>query len=446
MRAPSSRQARVPRLSPLKIVANALSRNEGRAELALQAAIRLGNVVRFPVPGKSVFLVTHPDDLRRVMIQNAANYRKSFDYQILARLLGQGLLTSEGEIWRQDRRLQQPLFHGKALEHFFSTLLECVDALVSSWKAPTEITLEAEMTRFGLHVIGRRIVSLDIRKWSDEISWHLNVCQRQIVARGLALVDFARWLPTPGERRFEKSLAVLYRIVGELIDERAAMGPGPYDLYSILAEQDYPRERMRDQFLTLFLAGHETTAIALTWLYACIARHPEVEPRLAAEARSALGPDGRLAWDGVEKLVYTRQVIDEGLRLYPPVAFMGRESIGDDVLGGYPIPAGSIIVLCPYATHRRPDLWENADAFDPQRFTDDRRARLPACAHIPFAAGPRGCIGQHFAMLELQALVSAVALRFRLRLVDEAPIRPVPLVSLRPSRPVRMRVLPPGRP
>lgn len=434
------RDVRPPTLSVFKIVANALSRNEGRAELALNAADALGGVVRLPVPGKNAFLITSPDDLRRVMIQNAANYRKSFDYQILARLLGDGLLTSEGEIWRRDRRLQHPLFHGQALEKFYSTIAQCARDTVSAWKPGTEIALEAEMTRFGLHVIGERILSLDIRGWSEEVSHHLDVCQKQIVARGLALVDFARWIPTPGEIRFKRSLRELYRIVDEMIERRAKLGSEPIDLYSVLVAESYPKERLRDQFLTLFLAGHETTAIALTWAFYCLARHPEIDAQLAKEVGGAVSgfvPER----EELEKLPYTRQVIDESLRLFPPVAFMGRETIEEDRLGGFHIPKDSIIVLCPYATHRRRDLWPDSEIFDPGRFEAAKRESIAVGAHVPFAMGPRGCIGQHFAMMELQIMLAAVAKRFRLELADPSPVRPLPLVSLRPSRSVRMRVI-----
>lgn len=360
------------------------------------------------------------------MVQNAANYRKSFDYQILARLLGDGLLTSEGEIWRRDRRLQQPLFTGQALEAFAKTITHCAEELAQSLRVGREVVLEEEMTRFGLHVIGERILSLDIRKWSAEVSGHLDVCQRQIVARGLALVDLAKWIDTPGERRFKRSLRALQQIIDAMITERSRLTPAVPDLYSLLTTEGYPHERLRDQLLTLFFVGHETTAIALTWFFVCLAWDPQLDARLASEPASS---------------PLLRQTIDETMRLYPSIGFMGREAIEEDRLGGFTIPKDSIIVLCPYATHRRADLWEDPLKLDPSRFAPGRREQIPVGAHIPFAMGPRGCIGVHFAMLELETVISTLLPRFRFELTSQEPIRPIPLVSMRPSRPVRMRVL-----
>ncbi len=429
-----------PTLGFTRIIANALSRNEGRAELALHAALEHGDVVRLPMPGKRVFLVTGPAALRRVMIQNASNYRKSFDYRFLAKLLGEGLITSEGELWQRDRRLQHPLFHGKQLDHFFATILRCSEALVDSWKPGQVIKLEDETARFAFHVIGERIASVDVRDAASEIAHHMDVCQRHIVARALALVDVAKWVATPGERRFRRSLSILYALVDDLIERRRKLEGSPYDLYSVLTENPYPPERLRDQFLTLFMVGHETSAIALTWLYYALSGMPEVDARVAAESRSALA--GGLTFAKANALPYTAQVLQETMRLYPPVSFMGREAIADDELGGFPIPKDSIVVLCPYATHRRPDLWPDPERFDPSRFSEEADAARPPCAYLPFAAGPRGCIGAHFAMLELQIAACVISARYRLRLTSDAPVGLLPLVSTRPTRSIEVELEP----
>jgi cytochrome P450 len=396
-----------------------------------------------PVPGKQDFLVTHPEDLRRVMVTEQSSFKKSFDYQILARLVGQGLLTSEGEVWLRDRRLQQPPFHGRLLERFHQAIVRCAKVAVGQLGEGQEIRVDAEMTRFSLHVIGERIMSLDVRADADAITRHLDVCQRQIVNRALALVDVARVLPTIGEWRFRRALGALDGIIDRCLDARAALPGEPEDLYQILAhEPDYPRRRMRDQFVTLFSAGHETTGVALTWLFHLLAQHPEIEARCAEEAAEVVAGDVPTRAE-LDRLVYTRQALDESMRLYPPVGFMGRETLADVELGGYPIPKGAVVILCPYATQRRADLWPDPTRFDPDRFAPG--SSFDRFAYIPFGHGPRGCIGAQFAMMEMLTLVPAILKRFRLVPTDSRPLRPVPLVSMRPNRPVPMRVAPAHR-
>ena len=411
-----------------------------RGDVSAMAAAELGDVVKMPgPPGKRIWLCTHPRDLKRVMITNASNYRKSYDYAILSRLLGKGLITSEGEVWLRDRRLQHPLFHGKALEQFFGTIVDCAQATVDRWQPGQEIQLENEMTRFTVHVIGERILSLDVREWTDEIVYHLNVCQRHIIDRVVSPIDWARFLPTPGERRFKKSLAALYGIIDELVARRSKLVGERHDLYSVLEPTGLPPDVLRDQLMTMFLVGHETSASTLSWIFYALATHPEIDARLAAESQAVLA-EGPLGLKRLERLEYTTRVAKEGMRLYPPAPFQGREAIEADELGGYHVPKDTVVVISAYATHRRPDLWPEPLVFDPDRFAPERAAKHLPHQYIPFLQGPRACIGQHLAMWELQVGLAMIASRYRLRLVDERPITPVALISLRPSRPVVMRV------
>lgn len=410
-----------------------------RGDVAAIAAAELGDVVRFPVPGKRIWLITHPRDLKRVMITNASNYRKSYDYAILARLLGNGLITSEGDIWLRDRRLQQPLFHGKQLESFFAKVVGCAQATVDAWRPGQEIQLENEMTRFTVHIIGERILSLDVREWTDEIVHHLEVCQRHVIHRVASPIDWAKFLPTFGERRFKKSLAALYLIMDELLARRARRADAPPDLYSILQPSGLPAEVIRDQLLTLFLVGHETSASTLSWIFYALAKDGALDARVAAEAQRVLAEPLTLA--RLDTLELTTRVVKEGMRLYPASPFQGREAIEADTLGGYHVPKDTVVVLSPYATHRRPDLWPDPLTFDPDRFLPERVARHIPHQYIPFLHGPRACIGLHLAMWELQVGLAAITARFRLRLVDEkTPIVPISMISLRPSRPMVMRL------
>jgi cytochrome P450 len=257
------------------------------------------------------------------------------------------------------------------------------------------------------------------------------------VGRVVAPVDFARWMPTPGEARFARSLKELQRIVDLLIEKRSQLKDGPHDMFSILSESGQSRTRMRDQFITMTMAGHETSAVALTWTYYCLSSLPGIDARVAQESARVLA-SGPATYETLEQLEYTTQVIHESLRLYPPVAIMGREAIEADELGGFAIPKDAVIALCPYATHRRADLWERPEEFDPSRFEPAQKEKQQPCSYVPFAAGPRGCIGQHLALFELQAAVSLISRRFRLKLETQGRIQPIPMVSMRPDRPIHM--------
>jgi len=267
----------------------------------------------------------------------------------------------------------------------------------------------------------------------------LEVCQRHIIDRVASPIDWSRFWRTPGQRRFERSRDALYRIVDELCAQRARRTDDPPDLYSVLMASGLPHQVLRDQLITLFLVGHETSASTLTWLFYALARHPAIADAVARESAAALAR-GPLTAQRLPELELTRRVVKEALRLYPAAPFMGREAIADDELAGYHIPKDTVVVMSPYATHRRPDLWPDPERFDPDRFTPENVARQLPNQFIPFLEGPRACIGRHLAMWELEIGLATIAARYRLTLVDDAPVDPIALISLRPSRPVVMRV------
>jgi cytochrome P450 len=266
---------------------------------------------------------------------------------------------------------------------------------------------------------------MDLRPHADAINALLESCQKQVVRRGLALVDLDAWIPTPPELRFRKELRTLRALVSSLLEERGRKGgiQGDVDLYSLYEGQDVSRDFLVDQFLTLLLAGHETTAMALTWTYDVLGRNPEADRRVAT---------GDAA--------YTRLCLEEVLRLYPTVPFLGRQALEDDVVQGFHVPKGSILVVCPFATHRRAELWPEPAQFRPERFLPQAKEARHPLAYIPFGAGPRGCVGQHFAWLELQSAVAELSPKLRLEPVESTPPYPMPLVSLRPERRVLVRV------
>jgi cytochrome P450 len=268
------------------------------------------------------------------------------------------------------------------------------------------------------------------------------IAQKQVVKRGMAVVDFAKYLPTPGQIRFNRVVRKLHALLEQLVEQRRKKGPAPGETDLIEAFEGQEPRAIRDQAITFFLAGHETTAVALSWALSLLATHEDIQERVAAEAQ-AVHEEGLRGFDAYSRLRYTRMTFEESMRLYPPGPFIGREAIEDDELGGYRIPAGSTIALCQYATHRRPDLWVDALKFDPERFSDERRSSIPAYAYFPFGGGSRVCIGQTLGMMEGVLTLARVARGFRMAPppgAGEFPPRPMSLVSLRPARPIRLRM------
>jgi cytochrome P450 len=253
-------------------------------------------------------------------------------------------------------------------------------------------------------------------------------------------------LPLPANRRFKRALGELDAVVYRIIVDRRHTRRDEADLLSMfLSARDEETgvgmtdRQLRDEVMTMLLAGHETTSLALSWTYYLLSRHPETERRITDEVDRVIG-DRRPAFMHVDQLVYTRRVLEESLRLYPPAWGFSRLALGDDEIGGYRVPKGSIVFLIPFVIHRRPKLWPNPERFDPDRFALEHEAARPRFAYIPFGGGPRGCIGNQFAMLEAQLIVAAIAQRYRIELVPEQRIRPEPLITLRPTPGIRATI------
>ena len=419
---------------------NAFRPKRDRAQMALEISA-LGDVVRLPFPGKRIYFITHPRDLKHVLLTHAGNYRKSFDYGILASLLGAaGLVTSEGEVWNKDRKQIQPLFKKELVDQFSGVVTGCLQALVERWRtrdAALLLDVTAEMMRFTMTVIGQRVLSQDVSPDVESLNRLISACQTNVIDRSTLPLDPAKYFRTPSRRRFEKNLGELHAILDLYIDRRLADPAlsGSTDLLTMLAGQD--RQKIRDQVMTFFAAGHETTATALAWLFYLLGRHLAVQEKVAAElgAGSALG-----SANGTHLPKYARAVLDESMRLYPPIPVIGREPLADDELGGFPIPKGATLVLFLYATHRRRDLWERPEEFRPERFLEPERSAQTPFSYLPFSAGPRVCIGAQFAMMEMQIAIATLIRSFHFTALPGEEIFPIPLVSLRPHRPILLRV------
>ena len=395
------------------------------------------------------FLVIKPEYIEHVLLTNQKNYGKShFLRRALGPLLGDGLLISEGEFWRRQRRIAAPAFHNKRIAGFVATMAECTEATLARWRGMTEpFDVAAEMMGLTLDIIARTMFSKDVRGEVETVRRLTDVVVA-LPPNMLDLLGFPEWLPRRQPPAYRRVIAEFDAMVARLLTERRADGIDRGDLLSMLLAARDPEtgegmsdKQLRDEILTIFLAGHETTANALTWTWYLLARHPEAEARLHDELDRVLG--GRPpSFADLAELKWTRMVIEEAMRLYPPAHTIARMAIGEDRIGGVRIPPGASITISIYVTHRNPNLWPEPERFDPERFAPAVGARRHRFAYLPFGGGPRICIGSSFALAEAQVIIAAIAQRYRLRLAPDRLVEPIGLVTLRPRTGVWMTLEP----
>jgi cytochrome P450 len=414
----------------------------------LSRAARQGDVVRMRL-GRDVFLLNHPDHAQRVLLENHANYRKSFFYQRIRPLVGDGLVTSEGDDWKRKRRLAQPAFHRERLVGFVEVMAHHTGAVLDRWSeaaargAPVDVS--ADMMRLTLTVVGHALFGSDLLQGAERMGRALTIALRITNQRFFSLLYLPPWLPTPANFRFARAMRVLDGVVNEIISARRGQPPRPDLLGMLMAAHDeeggarLSDEELRDEVMTMLLAGHETTANALSWAFFLLARSPDVDARLHGECAGVLG--GRaVRLEDLPHLGSAARAGQESMRLYPPIWAFGREAREPDVFGTTRVPAGAAVSVCPWLLHRDPRFWKEPERFDPDRFLTD--AGRPRYAYLPFAAGPRMCIGNAFASMETQVVLSMVAARFRLALVPGRPVEAETSVTLRPRSGIWMTIHP----
>jgi cytochrome P450 len=397
---------------------------------------------------RRMFVINQPEAIRHILLDNAANYTKSeVGRRLLEPGLGRGLLTSEGETWRRHRRIMAPAFDPRSVAGYVPVMTEVTQALLAKWDVlaePREADVAGAMMHATLHIISRAMFSSDSDEIVDVVEAGVNLYQTKVQPTLADFLHLPQWLArliAPFPRIFDE-----FDIkVDELLTERGrAPEAEPKDL---LARLIYARDaetgggmtakEVRDQVVTIFMAGHETTAQALSWTFYLLSQHPDVERKLHDELATVLA--GRTPHsEDLAQLRYTRMVIEESMRLFPPAYIIGRQPVGDDEVLGHCIPAGSAVLILPWLLHRKPALWEDPDRFDPERFAPERAARRPRFAYMPFGAGPRICIGGAFAMAEAMIILAAIAQRYRLRLKPGYPVEPQGLITLRPRHGLRM--------
>lgn len=406
-----------------------------------------GDVARIRVGPMTIHQFVRPEHIRHIMVTNASNYPKGASHDKLRIALGNGLLTSDGPFWQRQRRLMQPTYTPKGVTRFAQIMTESSQEMLERWRRPAKLgvtlAINQEMMRLTMSVISRSMFNVDISKDFRQAGDALLGILEFAASRSMSFIDPPMWLPTRGNRRFNHAMETLDTFLYGIIDERRKQPPGD-DLLSMLMTvkdeetgQMMTRENLRDEVLITFFAGHETTATLLTWTWYLLSRHPHVEEKLHHELAAVLNGRTPTVQD-IPNLVYTRMIVDEVLRLYSPVAIMARDPLEDDVIDGYSVPAGSLVTITPFLTHRHPEFWDNPEGFMPERFAPELEGKRPRYAYYPFGAGSRICLGQHFALLEGVLILADVAQRYRVQAVPGLQVQPEFLGTLRPCTDVLM--------
>lgn len=409
-----------------------------------------GDIVLARLGPIRMYLLHHPDAVKHVLQENNQNYVKGFVVARVKVLIGDGLFTSEGDFWRRQRRLAQPSFHRERLAGFAETMIAKTAARLDGWEVAARrgapIDVAAEMSALALTIVGETLFGRDLSGDAATAGAALHAALEITAHRGMAFVVPPLWVPTRRNRTLRRALGTLDALVYDLIDgRRRRHDPGLDLLGTLMAARDAdtgesmsPRQ-LRDEVMTFLLAGHETTAVALAWTWYLLARHPEIAEQARGEVQAALG-DRLPTLDDLPRLPLSRMVVEEAMRLYPPVWGIARQAIGPDRIGGYDIPAGSLVNISPWVTHRHPAVWHEPERFDPERFRPGVDHGRPRFAYFPFSGGPRLCIGEAFALMEAQLIVAMTLQRFRLTLATPGVVVPEPTLTLRPRGGLRMRV------
>jgi cytochrome P450 len=405
-----------------------------------------GDIAHFGNGTQDFFLLNHPDYVRDVLVTHNADFMKGRGLQRAKRLLGEGLLTSEPPLHRRQRRLAQPAFHKQRVAAYASLVADYAGRLQRErWQDGRALDVAQEMMHLTLAVVGKTLFGTETEAEAEEVSEAVTDTMKSFSRFMLPFVGLLDRLPLPSSRRFRQAKARLDAVIYRIIEERRASGEDRGDLLSMLLqaqdeEGDGGRmtdEQLRDEAMTIFLAGHETTANALTWAWYLLSQHPEAEGRLHEELDAALGGRAPTAED-LPRLSYTEMVLAESMRLYPPAWVLGRRALRDYEVGGYRVPAGSIVLVSQYVMHRDARFFPEPERFDPERFTPEAKSARPQFSYFPFGGGPRRCIGEGFAWMEGVLVLATLAQRWRLRLAPGHPVETQPVVTLRPRHGMRM--------
>jgi len=411
-----------------------------------RCAREYGDFVQTKMGPFRVLLIYHPDAIEELLVARNRDFIKSPGVRLLRPLLGDGLLLSEGDTWLRQRRLIQPAFHRQRIAGYGAVMADCAERHVDGWKPDDVVDVHAEMMALTQAIVAKTLFDADVSGDAQRAIEAAKVLAEDFGARLQSFRLLPYWLPTPRNLRSRRAIRRLDALVHGIIDARRRSGEDRGDLLSMLIHaQDaddgtrMTARQLRDEVMTLFMAGHETTAVALSWTWYLLGQYPEVDARLADELRAVLG--GRPpSVDDLPRLKYAESIVTESMRLYPPAYGLGRQAVRATEIAGHPVAVNDIFITPTWVVHRDSRWFEEPRAFRPERWAGDLAQRLPRFAYFPFGGGPRQCIGNSFATMEAVLIVAAIAQRFRLALVPGQQIRPTPYVTLRPEPGIRVRL------
>ncbi|GED29784.1 cytochrome P450 [Brevibacillus centrosporus] len=432
----------------LPITGNLLSFRRNPLQFIRSASKSHGDVVLFRFgPKRNVYLLTNPDHIKEVLVTKQAHFRKGKGLQVAKAVVGDGILTSEGKKHLRQRRLMQPAFHRERIATYGDVMVRQGVDLMSEWRDGDVRDIHHDMMKVTLAIITETMFGKSVKEGASEIGHAIDVGLRYVANKASSFIDIPLSVPTRSNREFLESNELLDKTIFSLIEARRNNDePGKDLLGMLLAARDeedgtgMTDEQVRDEVMTIFVAGHETTANTMSWIFYLLARHPEAEKKLHEELATVLGE--RLpAVEDLPELKYTNLVVYESLRLYPAAWTINREVVEEVEIGGHTYQPGETLMMSQYVMHRDERFYENPDAFIPERFATDLLKQIPTFAFFPFGGGPRVCIGNNFALMEATLLLATFAQRYQLRLAEPGQIvEPEPLVTLRPKNGLRMRL------
>lgn len=427
------------------IFGNAKQFKQNSLKFMVDSVNSLGDLITFRIINKRVYMISDAEVARYIMQTNNKNYTKSPGYKPLRLLVGNGLFTSEGSFWLRQRRMYQPAFSNKSVENYANNVIESSKIILDGWNEniiqKKEINASRDMTRLTLDIIGRSLFSTNLGKEAKYFFDPLTVSLEYVNDRALrSPFVLPSWVPNSTNTRFKKAVKEIDKIVYGVIDERKKKDNWPDDLLTSLltvkdeetGEQLTPLQ-VRDECITLFLAGHESTANVLNWFFYLLSVHPEIQDKIHEEIDTNL--KGRNpVYNDLHQLPYLVQCINETMRLYPPIWHLGRMNINEDEIGGYKLNPQSHIRISPYTIQRNPKYWNEPDKFDPDRFSVENSKNIIPGSFIPFGNGPRLCVGRNFAMMEMTLILASLYQKFKIKVKNTNEINVLPLLILRPDR------------
>lgn len=414
-----------------------LSRNTDLLD-ALSEAAKLGDYVRIRLPMRTVYFINHPDGIKHVLVDNNRNYHKGRGLRMAQEIIGQGLLTSEDDLHKRQRRMIQPAFHRRRIASYADVMTTYTQEHLDTWWEGQQCDLHEEMMSLTMAIVAKCLFDVDVRYEAAEIGAALEGVFDNITLMDSSPIGVAlNKLPLPRKRRRGAHRQVLDRAIQGFIEQRRHDHAERDDLLSMLLgatddegdQSGMSDQQIRDEVMTLFLAGHETTANALSWALYLLMQHPAIEEKLVDEVKAVLGSRPPTMAD-LPALKYNKMVFSEAMRLYPPAYVVGRQALADDEVDGFRIPAGAMVVMSQYVMHRHPRYWDDPQQFKPERFAEDA-PQPPRYAYFPFGGGPRLCIGEPFAWMEGELLLAAIIQQYHFTLQPGAVIQPMPLITLR---------------